>query len=342
MRIEDICRFFENRGFPKASVQEHPDRASVQHVRSLISSAIIDPNFLSECVALELDLLESSVNRRGLMPFLTVPGFGIRFAFGYWSPGSTPGPHEHTAWTITAVAQNEIQVRTFDRDESYRQRQLVEKNCFTASAGRVGYIYEPCIHQPKNISANWSLSLHVTSPRDGENLDAEGGLPDQCLVMDVDVRGDHPYHSVTRARHKQGQLRELASLVALNQSESQYHLLTRCSVLAMGSTRARLANLLGKRLSHTTSQPAKTLMLSRVHDGLELSLRTIADTVALVAESEDGPREEVIVSDVARNAIAHVVKHKSFQVAELQGKLSPEECFLLSEILEDSGLFVVT
>jgi hypothetical protein len=79
-------------------------------------------------------------------------------AFGYWLLGGTPGPRKHTAWTITAVCRNELEVIT--RQESYRRRKLVQKNRFEAPAGRVGYIHEPSIHQPRNISSEWSLSLH--------------------------------------------------------------------------------------------------------------------------------------------------------------------------------------
>ena len=42
----------------------------------------------------------------------------------------------------------------------------------------MGYIYDPSIHSPKNVTNEWILSLHVSSPRDGEPpLDLEAPLP---------------------------------------------------------------------------------------------------------------------------------------------------------------------
>src|SRR5262249_52087689 len=148
--------------------QTHPDRALILAARSGVEAAVVDDEFLADCIALELKLIESNRPRRGLVPFLTMPDLGIRLAFGYWAPGNSAGAHEHTAWTITAVCRNELEVLTYNREESYRKRGLVPKNRFHATAGRVGFIFEPSIHAPRNISGEWSLSFHVTSPRDGE------------------------------------------------------------------------------------------------------------------------------------------------------------------------------
>jgi hypothetical protein len=69
-------------------------------------------------------------------------------------------------------------VLTFDRQESYRQNTLVPKNRFEAPAGKTGFIYEPCLHEPRNVSGV-VLSLHVISPRDGERPDDYQSL---CLA----------------------------------------------------------------------------------------------------------------------------------------------------------------
>jgi hypothetical protein len=75
-------------------------------------------------------------------------------------------------------AELKLDVLTFDRPQSYKTRTLVPKNRFHAEAGQVGYIYEPCIHDAKNISQDWSLSLHVISPWDGRHAgDFEDCLP---------------------------------------------------------------------------------------------------------------------------------------------------------------------
>jgi hypothetical protein len=171
MRLEELLRRFQALRFPAKDEQAHPDRALIVAARSSVEAAVVDDEFLADCMDLELKLIESNRPRQGLVPFLIMPDLGIRFAFGYWAPGSRAGAHEHTAWTITAVCRNELEVHTYDRDDSYRRRELVPKNCFHAGAGRVGFIFEPCIHEPRNISSDWSLSFHVTSPRDGEKLD---------------------------------------------------------------------------------------------------------------------------------------------------------------------------
>src|SRR6516162_9035332 len=157
MRIEALCEVFEREAFPLRDLDFVPERSSVQAARSEVGKAVIEDEFLADCIALELVRLREGRMGRGLVPFFTMPRTGIRFALGYWPPGVSSGPHQHTAWTITAVCRNQLEVITFDRQESYRQRKLVQKNRFEAPAGRVGYIYEPSIHQPRNISNEWSL-----------------------------------------------------------------------------------------------------------------------------------------------------------------------------------------
>ena len=159
-----------------------------------VADAVLDDEFLLDCMSRELELIERKVPRRESVPFFTTPDTGITFAFRYWAPGSNAGAHEHTAWTITAVCRNKLSVRTFDSESSYRNQALVPKNVFDAPAGRTGFIYEPCIHDPRNPTGRWSMSLHVTSPRDGEqhpgmttcafrHSNAQGLLADRVLEM---------------------------------------------------------------------------------------------------------------------------------------------------------------
>jgi predicted metal-dependent enzyme (double-stranded beta helix superfamily) len=168
VKLHDLCAAFEALSFPTDGDRAHPDRALVVAARASVEDAVVDDEFLADCFSTELRLIENNCLRRELTPFFTIPALGVRMAFGYWPPGGTPGPHEHTAWTIIAVCRNELEVLTYHRDESYRRGELVPKNRFSASAGRVGYIFDPCIHEPRNTSRDWSLSLHVSSPRDGE------------------------------------------------------------------------------------------------------------------------------------------------------------------------------
>jgi hypothetical protein len=91
----------------------------------------------------------------------------------YWAPGETTPPHEHTAWTVTAVFHNSLEVTTYDYDVARRERRLATKNTFSAVAGRVGHIFEPCIHRPANRSDAYSTSIHVFHRLDGPRLTGE-------------------------------------------------------------------------------------------------------------------------------------------------------------------------
>lgn len=338
MKLGDLCEVFGDSQFPKTGEREHPELRSVLEVRAAVTSAVIDDDFLADCIALELDLLESDTPRRGLVPFFTVPGLGIQFAFGYWHPGGTPGPHEHTAWTITAVCRNRLEVVTYDREASYRRHDLVLKHHFDAPAGRVGYIYEPCIHQPTNTSDDWSLSLHVTSPRDGEPAEDDYGiLPDASVRSRVSASDNHPYRHVIRARQRHNYIRELVRVLKAIDRPGVAQLLERCRAHASPATRRMIDDL--QRSSHQRSQGRRPWLLTRVHEDLGLSYRNDGDTVALFVETVNGPQEELAISALARDAIAFATKTASFEVDSLPGNLMPGERSAVAEALEDTGLF---
>jgi hypothetical protein len=328
MKLGDVLEGFESIEFPDAGEQAHPERDAVRAARAAIQSAIVDDEFLADCIALELKLVARTQFRRGLVPFLTIPALGIRFAFGYWPPGGTPGPHEHTAWTITAVCRNELEVQTYDRDESYRRRELVPKNHFPAEAGRVGYIYEPSIHAPVNTSADWSLSLHVTSPRDGEpmeNCEPVAGLrtPRRRLAAP-----SHPYATAVAARHRTERVHVLARALSAMRVDSAPALLDECAALGSHSTRKLAAQ------DHSTGY-----LLRRTHPDLMLSHRIFGDRVALMAETPDEPVDELAIDVIAADAIAYATKEPVFDVRDLPGSITDEERTFIAEALEDSGLF---
>jgi hypothetical protein len=338
MKLGDVIGEFEAIEFPVAGEQVHPDRDAVLAGRSTIELAVVDDEFLVDCIAMELELIDSTEFRRGLVPFLTIPGLGIRFAFGYWPPGGTPGPHEHTAWTITAVCRNELEVHTYDRAESYRRRELVPKNRFPAEAGRVGYIYEPSIHAPINRSADWSLSLHVTSPRDGEPLESCGepvaGLRSRGGLRPLPA--SHPYASAVAARSRTQRVHVLArSLADMNFGRTP-ELLDRCAELGSHATRKLVTRTHG---GTTILGRRRTYVLRRTHPELVLSHRIVGDSVMLMADTPGEPIEELAVDVVAADAIAHAAKEPMFDVRDLPGAITDEERTFIGEALEDSGLF---
>jgi hypothetical protein len=334
MRLDDLCEAFRTLQFPVRDDRGHPDLATVRAARSRVQDAVVDDDFLTGCIARELRLLQRDALRPGLVPFFVTPESGIRFAFGYWPPGGTPGPHEHTAWTITAVCRNELEVQTYDRDESYRRRELVPKNRFPSSAGKVGYIHQPCIHAPVNTSSNWSLSFHATSPRDGEDPgDRDGAdLPGLKVLAELDpVRRDHPYAAVVAARRRMRRVHLLAQTLASMQVSQAPALLAQCAAVGAPATR--------RLISGSWYRPAPGLRLRRVHRDLALSHLGTDDTVGLYAETVKGPVQELVVDRVAREAIAFAAREPTFDVHALPGNLSPEERTALAEALEETGLF---
>src|SRR5436305_1657872 len=108
MTLDDLCGVFESLPFPDLGVDAHPERNAVLEARAAVGTAVADGEFLADCLSRELHRLEAGQFGAGLPPFFVLPGRGVQFSFGYWPPGGTPGPHEHTAWTITAVCWNEL------------------------------------------------------------------------------------------------------------------------------------------------------------------------------------------------------------------------------------------
>jgi hypothetical protein len=341
VKLDDLCELFDRRAFPEAHVREYPERDAVLAARSAITEAVRDDEFLLDCIAYELTLLERpGMRRQDLVPFFTLPGFGIRFAFGYWPPGSNAGAHEHTAWTITGVWHNQLIVQTYDRNESYRRQTLVPKNRFDAHAGEVGYIYEPCIHDPRNPTDQWSLSLHVSSPHDGEKRADQ----EQCQpLLDVFAArrwtgyGD-PYDKVIATRHRQLKIRAIAQFLAQVDAVPVADLLERC-VQEGSSATQRFVQGLGRNDLISAGGP-KARTLGRSHEELALNYRDTDDFVALGVETARGWVEELAVSRVAREAIAFCVSTPRFDVLELPG-LTDEERWALAEALEETGLFTI-
>lgn len=341
MKLDELCEIFDRQAFPEEQVHERPDEGAVRAARASITAGVRDDEFLVDCLAHELTLLQRPrLSRQDLVPFFTLPKYGVRFAFGYWPPGSSAGAHEHTAWTITGVCHNQLIVQTYDRDESYRSQTLVPKNLFDARAGEVGFIYDPCIHDPHNPTDKWSLSMHVSSPHDGQKLsDQEQCLPilDKFAARRVSGLGV-AYDKVIATRYRQLKLRAIAQFLAQVDAVPVTHLLERC--LAQGSLATRrFIHGLGRSDLADASPKARTLV--RCHEGLSLDYRETGDSIALGVETEGGWVEELTTSRVAREAIAFCVGAPQFDVHDLPGRLTDEERWTIAEALEETGLFTL-
>jgi hypothetical protein len=336
MKLGDLCAFFYRSDFPTAEAREHPEREAVVSARSAVTNAVHDDEFLTDCMARELDLLEQRRPRHGLVPFYTESASGIRFALGFWPPGRNAGAHEHTAWTITAVCRNQLVVQTFDRQESYRRQELVPKNLFDASAGRVGFIYEPCIHDPRNPTNRWSLSLHVTSPRDGKRIDDDLCLP----VLDEwgarrSANYDDPYAWVAFARHQQTLIHQVARFLAGTSVPAADDLLARCRSMGSAVTR-RYIDSLGR---NQHENPVAPVSLTLTHADLILSCRDFGDSVALGIETPSGWVEQMRISLLARDAVAFCASRTTFDVDEIPGRLTSEERSAIADALVATGTF---
>lgn len=337
MKLEDLCNLFETQKFPKLGEKMHPERDSVMAARAEITKAITDEQFLIECISCELNRLRGNQSYKGLAPFYEVPDFGIRFAFGYWQPGGTPGPHEHTAWTITSLFRNTLDILTYNYEESYRQKKLVPKNRFHATAGQVGFIYEPCIHKPINLSRKWSLSLHVTSPLDGASASCPTPLPDLITREKSIEKASHPYTQVVKSRYRQKFVFQMAQTLTSMKNSRVPEILRECAEIASTPTR-KLINKI-TRNSDKADESKGSRFLEKTHKNLILDCIATDRKIALYAETPDGMVEQLAFTPYARETVQFIAKHSVFEVRDLPGNLTEAEKIALADLLEETGLF---
>jgi hypothetical protein len=339
MRLDDLCATFDRLSFPAQGEKTHPERTTVLAARAQVAAAVADDAFLSDCIAQELQRLQNRPAMLGLDPFLVIPDLGIRFAFGYWPPGGSVRPHEHTAWTITAICRNRLDVVIYDRPASYRQKALVPAHSVEAGAGRTGFIYDPCIHQPRNTSCDWSLSLHVTSPRDGEDLDrCDPALPWVRMQPEpTPTASRHPYAAVITARHRQRSVHQLVRVLCSMAVPTAREALAQACALGASPTR----NLVRRAVPGIADDgPAGARnILTRTHADLVMRPRHEVGRVSLDVLSSDGFREELVISDLAADAVTFLAARQAFDISELPGNLSPDERAAIAHAVEQAGLF---
>jgi hypothetical protein len=333
MKLATLCEAFGAIGFPAASDASSPDRNAILEARKRIAAAVVDDEFFLDCIAREARRIRVSPLGAGLEPFFVDPSTGIRFAFGYWPPGTAAGPHEHNAWTITAVWRNELEVRTFDRDASYRQQTFVPKNLFRASAGSTGFIAEPCIHEPTNTSTEWTLSFHVSSPHDPPSERESGSLfasrREQSWL-------EASYRSVLAARTRQDFAEQLALVTATLANAETAAVLGECLASASSATRRAL----GRPALREGSDRKRPWRLSRSHPDLALRCADAgAGDVSLHAETSSGVLDGLVMNDAGRAALVFATQALSFDVRELPGSLTDEERAMVAEALETTGFF---
>lgn len=338
MNLEDLLEEFPADRFPNAAELLHPEKAAVLKARERVADAIKSEDFICDCISLEIDRLSFNEFSCGIPPFYTVPRLGINFAFGYWAPGSSVGAHEHTAWTITAVCSNKLEIITYDRDATYKTKNLVPKRQFEGLSGIAGYIYEPCIHAPRNTSEDWSLTFHVTSPLDGVRPD-DCREPLSCLVNDFTISPEfaaHPYLNVVIASQRLQFVDQLIKKLLTINTTRAHSVLLKCLDMCSIRSRNELKDYLGKYIIEDFS----TRLLLKISDPkLELQCNSEKDTIVLSVKTPLALLRVLTVSLIAKEAITHIVQEKAFDADSLPGDLTKQERYALAEILEETGLF---
>lgn len=337
MKLAELCESFSTLSFPRHQERAHPARDAVTQFRAQVGSALASEQLLLDCIAHELALIERGILRAGLTPFFIEPEFGVRFAFGYWAPGSTTGPHQHTAWSVSAVCHNQLTIATYDRAESYRRRELVAKNRFEAVAAMAGYIYEPAIHCPMNQSTSWTLSLHISSPRDGEPVDDHemlSGMTVPGQSWTDPARRRHPSTAMIQAGRRRREADLLAHILLSSKAPRAIELLARCAKFVSSDTWPEIAPALP---AHALRPPIRSL--ARIHPDLVFTVRQVPQGWMVMVEASDGPMGILRINDLARDAFEFAATRTAFEVSALPGDLTDEERIGIADTLEDFGLF---
>ncbi|WP_394849785.1 hypothetical protein LZC95_20305 [Pendulispora brunnea] len=304
--------------------------------------------FLLDCLKRDITRLEKHDVRPGLPPFFIVPDFGIRMALGYWAPDQDARPHEHNAWTVTAVCHNELEVFTYDREEALAGRFPV-KNRYPAPTGKAGYIYDPCVHNPHNPTGSWSLSVHLISPFDG-TPDANGTLPIGLLPPSNAPAEPSALAACARARRRQSMYRLALEVLGRMREGETFPLVER--IFANGNVGTkRLAREMaslrhGDRLrrSDLLRQDTEISGQSRARwgqQGLRRLVRSRDGRAELVVTESWGERVILRVSSWARPALEVLAREEELLVRDLPGPITDHERISIAAALEEHGFITV-
>lgn len=307
------------------------DSLGLRGARDLVREAVTDPELLCECAELELQLLRSKSDGPSLVPFVHVPSLQSSLAFGYWPPFGATGPHEHTAWTITALIRNKLDVYVYDWEKSYDCGALVESRVVSTESPDVGYICSPTIHDVRNGTSSWSLGLHVLSDHDGLR---PADYPKSILAGSSDKLGDDPYRSVDCARMRRAKVVQMAEVLRGSVADPATFGAW-FEDFMIGATSRRISRLLS--LGEATG--ADLRRLRRIHPDLRLSVDREGPRVRLWAYSRLGAHPQIDVTADFADPLSFVADQMEFDVDALPGNLTLAERQAFARALEDSCLF---
>jgi predicted metal-dependent enzyme (double-stranded beta helix superfamily) len=213
MRFVDLVRLLHSLDLADRGAQgRRPPRDDVRAVQDALTAMLAVEDFYLDCIDLEAEATASATPERPFPPFYRLNELDLQFRMFYWWPGKAAPPHEHTAWTVTAVFYNTLDVTTFDWNVAFREQRLQPKNRFTGVQGMAGHIYDRCIHRPANLTEKLSTSIHIFNLADQPRIEREvGPIAGMAPPTRAFVRG--PNEDVRLTALKQLRLRALAHMV---------------------------------------------------------------------------------------------------------------------------------
>ncbi|HEX3482244.1 MAG TPA: hypothetical protein VHT91_44820 [Kofleriaceae bacterium] len=219
MRFLDLVGLLRSRDLADQGAHgRRPPRDDVRTVQDALTAMLGDEDFYLDCVDLEVEATASATPERPFAPLHRVEDLDLHFRMFYWWPGKAAPPHEHTAWTVTAVFYNTLEVTTFDWDVAFREQRLQPKHRFTGVQGMAGHIYDRCIHRPANLTEKLSTSIHIFHAADQPRIEREvGPIAGMGRPSAAFVRG--PNEGVRLTALQQLRLRALAHMVGQFRSE---------------------------------------------------------------------------------------------------------------------------
>jgi predicted metal-dependent enzyme (double-stranded beta helix superfamily) len=176
MRFVDLVRLLHSLDLADRGAHgRRPPRGDVRAVQDALTAMLADEDFYLDCVDLEAETTASATPERPFPPLYRLSDLDLQFRMFYWWPGKAAPPHEHTAWTVTAVFYNTLEVTTFDWNVAFHEQRLQPKNRFTGVQGMAGHIYDRCIHRPANLTEKLSTSIHIFHLADQPRIEREVG-----------------------------------------------------------------------------------------------------------------------------------------------------------------------
>jgi predicted metal-dependent enzyme (double-stranded beta helix superfamily) len=219
MRFSDLVSLLRSLDLADRGAHgRRPPRDNVRTVQDALTAMLADEDFYLDCIDLEAETAANATPERPFAPLYRLDDLDLHFRMFYWWPGKAAPPHEHTAWTVTAVFYNTLEVTTFDWDVAFREQRLQPKNRFTGVQSMAGHIYDRCIHRPANLTEKFSTSIHIFNAADQPRIEREvGPIAGMSPPTTAFVRGPNADARLTAL--KQLRLRALAHMVGQFRSE---------------------------------------------------------------------------------------------------------------------------